>query len=172
MTYLMLQAQNTDINYFPKIMSVDKILNQLKQEGFRSTKVRQALLEILWSETCLLSLIEIQQRLRARKLRPNRSTLYRELKFLTEKKILNKNSIAGKDLYELPRDHHHHLVCVECGELTKVELESHLREEEKKLEKQFGFRIARHELEFYGVCEGCQKKEIDQSLSLRMPKVS
>ncbi len=137
-------------------MSANAIINQLKLEGFRSTKVRQALLEILWNETCLLSLAEIQQRLRVRKLQPNRSTLYRELKFLTEKNILNKNSIAGKDLFELPRDHHHHLVCVECGGLTRVELENHLKSEEKKLEKEFRFQIVRHELEFYGVCNDCQ----------------
>lgn len=143
-------------------MSVDTILNQLKQEGFRSTKVRQALLEILWSETCLLTTTEIQKRLRARKLKPNRSTLYRELKFLTEKNLMIKHSIAGKDLYELPRDHHHHLVCVECGHLTRVDLENHLRHEEKKLEKQHGFRIARHELEFYGVCKGCQKNDYEK----------
>jgi len=138
-------------------MSVDKILNQLKLERFRSTNIRRALLDILWNETCLLTTAEIQKRLLARKLKPNRSTLYRELKFLTEKNILNKHSIAGKDFYELPGDHHHHLVCVKCGELTRVELENHLRVEEKKLQKQFGFKIARHELEFYGVCKECQK---------------
>lgn len=139
-------------------MSVDKILNQLKHEGFRLTQVRQALLEILWSETCLLTTAEIQKRLLARELKPNRSTLYRELKFLTEKNLIIKHSIAGKDLYELPCEHHHHLVCVECGNLTRVELQNHLRVEEKKLEKQFGFKIARYELDFYGICKRCQHK--------------
>ena len=140
-------------------MQIEKLISDLRQAGFRITKTRQALLEIFYKESCLLSLSQIHQCLRKRKLHPNRSTLYRELRFLSDQKILAKQSLDGQDHYELAHDHHHHLVCEKCGELTRVEMKSHLAADEKRLEKQYMFHIFRHELDFYGLCKKCNNYE-------------
>lgn len=55
------------------------------------------------------------------------------------------------------REHHHHLVCRCCGEV--VDFGRCPLELETTLEKETGFRITDHRLEFAGVCRACQGKE-------------
>ena len=75
---------------------------------------------------------------------------------LTTNNIVIKNTIAGIDYYEIQQDHHHHLVCVSCNSISKVEIGNHLEKQEKQIAKQNKFNIIHHSLEFYGYCQKCQ----------------
>jgi len=87
---------------------------------------------------------------------PNRSTIFRELLFLTKNNILIKNNISGVDCYEIQQDHHHHLVCLNCNSIIKIEVGGHLAKQEKQIAKRNKFDIINHSLEFYGYCRNCQ----------------
>lgn len=82
--------------------------------------------------------------------------MYRELMFLVENNIITKNTISHKDYFELPTDHHHHLVCTGCNSIKKVVLGKHLHKQEKQLEKENEFTIINHSIEFYGLCKNCR----------------
>jgi len=137
-------------------MKIDKIYKMVRSKGGRLTMTRKAIIEILYEAGCILSSSDIMLKLNSRKVRPNRSTLYRELIFLAQNNIIIKNAIAHKDYFELPNDHHHHLVCVNCNSLQKVVIGNHLRRHERKIEKENGFEIINHSLEFYGLCQNCR----------------
>ncbi len=137
-------------------MKLDAIYKKIRSKGGRLTKVRKAIIGILYESGCILSSSDIMLKLRVRQIRPNRSTMYRELVFLVQNDIVKKNTIAHKDYFELPDDHHHHLVCVGCNSIQKVVIGNHLRQHERKIEKENGFEIINHSLEFYGLCRSCR----------------
>jgi Fur family ferric uptake transcriptional regulator len=94
--------------------------------------------------------------LKAKNIKPDRSTVYRELQSLTKNNIIIKSTILDVDYYEIPQDHHHHLVCLNCQQISSVKMDNHLEEQEKILAKQNKFSIVSHSLEFYGYCHECQ----------------
>jgi len=137
-------------------MNIETIYKTIKSKGGRLTKTRRAIVEILFQSPCLLSASDIIAKLKTRKIQPDRTTMYRELMFLSQNSIILKNIIAHKTYFELPRDHHHHLVCTECNSIKKVVIGRHLHKQEKLLEKQNEFQITNHSIEFYGLCRNCR----------------
>jgi Fur family ferric uptake transcriptional regulator len=58
--------------------------------------------------------------------------------------------------YEIfPENHHHHLVCVDCGYIEDVDAEKDLYHLEKKIAQVKKFKVENHSLEFFGVCANC-----------------
>ncbi|KKP33014.1 MAG: hypothetical protein A2312_01145 [Candidatus Staskawiczbacteria bacterium RIFOXYB2_FULL_32_9] len=123
--------------------------------GGRLTKIRKAVISSLGEGCCLLTKEELIKKLKNKKINPDRSTIYRELQFLTKNHIILKNTISGKDYYEIPKDHHHHLICLKCSLIIKVDITNHLKKQEKQIAKQNQFNIINHSLEFYGYCHAC-----------------
>ncbi|MBM3283733.1 transcriptional repressor [Candidatus Gottesmanbacteria bacterium] len=128
----------------------------IRSSGGRLTKTKKAIVDVLSQNHCLLSKQELVEKLKVKKIKPNRSTIYRELQFLKKNNIIIKNTIAGVDYYEIPQDHHHHLVCMSCSSISRVEVGNHLEKQERQIAKQNKFNIINHSLEFYGYCQKCQ----------------
>jgi Fur family ferric uptake transcriptional regulator len=139
-------------------MNIETIYESIKSKGKRLSKARKAIIEILFQSPCLLSTSDILAKLKSRKIQPDRSTMYRELLFLAKNNIITKETIAEKDYFELPTDHHHHLVCTSCNAIKKVVIGKHLHKEEKQLEKDNEFVITNHSIEFFGLCRNCRKE--------------
>ncbi len=137
-------------------MNKDAIYKNIREQGGRITIIREEILRILSEADCLVSKADIIEHLKQHKVNPNRSTIFRELLFLTDNNIVIKNSILGINYYEIPHDHHHHLVCVNCNSITKVKMREHLAKQEKQIAKQNKFNIINHSFEFYGYCSNCQ----------------
>jgi Fur family ferric uptake transcriptional regulator len=134
-----------------------KIHHKIKSAGGRLTKLKKAIIEILSKECCLLSRQELIARLNKQKVNPDRSTIYRELLNLSKNSIIIHSHILGKDYYEIPRKHHHHLICVNCRKISQIEFGHPLAKQEKLIARKNNFNIINHLLEFYGYCHACQK---------------
>lgn len=137
-------------------MKIDILIQSIRSQGGRITPTRKAILTMLTSCDCLMSQADIILYLRKRKIHPNRSTLFRELLFLSQNHIVTKNTITGVDYYEIPDKHHHHLVCLQCKTIEKVEIGNHLERQEKEIFRKNHFNITGHSLEFYGYCRHCK----------------
>jgi len=139
--------------------NIDAIItmNTIQSSGGRLTKVKKAIIDILSLKHCLLAKAKLVEKLKAKKINPHRSTIYRELQFLTKNNIIIKNTIAGIDYYEIPDDHHHHLICMGCNSISKIKIGNRLKKQEKQISKQYKFNIINHSLEFYGYCPACQQ---------------
>ncbi len=135
---------------------INSILEKIKEDGHRLTKIRKAMVKIFSEENCLLTLSEFIARLKTQNLKGDRTTIYRGLCFLLEKNIIRKIQLADhKVYYELTSEHHHHLVCTKCNKVQKIVLDKHLEEQEREIYKKEKFKVSSHSLEFYGLCSHC-----------------
>ena len=91
------------------------------------------------------------------------ATVYRTLELLEELNILHKLYFGdGRSRYELchlqSEHHHHHLICHTCNQILEVK-EDLLNQLESLIEREHGFRIVDHRVQFYGYCTECDQKK-------------
>lgn len=143
------------------IDSLKKTKNQLHESGFKLTPQREAtLLVLLENEKDHLSAEEIYFFVKKKNADIGLATVYRTLEILTDIKIVDKISfddgVARYDLRKEGADHfHHHLLCLECGNIEEIE-EDLLGDVEKIVETDFRFLVKDHRLTFHGICQNCQ----------------
>lgn len=135
----------------------DEILADLKSSGHKMTPVRKSLIEVLLNSDTPLSIEEIGNLLESKDLTPNKTTLYREVEFLKEQGLLQEvNFSEGKKRYEISKDHHHHIICINCQTIKDVSMEQDLNQKEREIIQKMGFKPIGHSLEFFGLCQNCQ----------------
>jgi Fur family ferric uptake transcriptional regulator len=86
------------------------------------------------------------------------ATIFRMMHDFMQKGITKQIQFKeGKARYELSnKRHHHHLICNSCGKVEEVEGDF-LKTMEEQIYKDKKFRVKDHSLEFFGLCEDCQK---------------
>jgi Fur family transcriptional regulator, ferric uptake regulator len=130
----------------------------LVQNGHHSGQARRSLLELLDSQPCALSAIEIEQQLRASRRPVARASIYRILDELERLHLVQRVEV-GQDMarYEPIRSgegHHHHLVCDSCGTVTPFTDEG-LENAIRKLSRRLPMQVDEHEIVLRGACETC-----------------
>lgn len=91
------------------------------------------------------------------------SSLYRTLAILEETGVvahhLGAKGLTRYELDEWLTGHHHHLVCVDCGSVTDVEIADENEQRVRKLVAEISsltsFTPTDHSLEIEGVCARC-----------------
>jgi Fur family transcriptional regulator, ferric uptake regulator len=130
----------------------------LARTNHHTGAARHALLELLDSQTCALSALEIEDALRASRRPVGRASIYRILDELERLHLIQKLQIGGaKARYEPIRTgtgHHHHLVCDSCGTVTPF-TDPALETAIEKLSHRVPMRVAEHEIVLHGACEDC-----------------
>jgi len=139
-------------------MSIQGSLDQLKKQGHRITGGRKKIVQILDRSPRPVTAAEI-----LKKMDVNKTTVYRELEFLEQEGVAAQVDLGdGVRRYELTAlEHHHHVVCDKCGKVEDMEaetLEKSLELLEQRLAKKMGFRVIKHNLEFFGICGNCQSQ--------------
>jgi Fur family ferric uptake transcriptional regulator len=136
-----------------------EIAARLKRDGQRYTRNRRALVEILRDTKQPQAIPDI---LRAKPELPQ-SSAYRNLTVLERSHVVRR-VITGEDFahFELVEDlteHHHHLVCSNCGRVEDVQISSRLeRSMEQALDTvadRAGFTTVSHRLDLVGICRNC-----------------
>lgn len=133
------------------------VIVELKDEGIRITKLRRTIIEILAENKRPFSKVEIERFLKKRKILPHRTSLYRELEYLSSIDVLTPILFNDSSLhYELTdHGHHHHVICTNCHEVADVDLVRELHNEERRIEAATHFTVTHHSLEFFGLCSAC-----------------
>jgi Fur family transcriptional regulator, zinc uptake regulator len=140
-------------------MKLQNILIDLKKQGIKNTQIRKALIELFSSNTTPLSVTDLLEKLEKNNLKPNKTTIYREIELLKNQAILQEIDFGdGKKRYEVFTDHHHHIRCINCGKTRDITENNNLKFEIGNLEfNKIGFKPISHNLEFFGFCHSCQK---------------
>jgi len=127
--------------------------NIFVKSGYKNTKQRQVISEILEMSKDPISAEEIYLKICKRKVTANLSTIYRSLEILEGKGLVTKTVINdGKALYELVRDEHtHRVICTKCNKMVAIEL-CPIAKMEEELKNTTDFDITGHRIEIYGVC--------------------
>ncbi len=123
----------------------------------RRTKQREVIWQVLQRQKKFISGQDLHTALQKKGLRIGLATVYRSLKAWQTSGVVD--AIRGPEgglLYRACDEgaHHHHLVCVSCGdavEFNSQDLEASL----KKVARSKRFRLAAHEVEMFGHCQKC-----------------
>ena len=133
--------------------------HRLRRIDQRYTSGRRAIIELLVSAGHPVSISDIAESL------PDlpRSSAYRHLVDLQAaglvRRITANDEFTRFELAEDLTEHHHHLLCVNCGKVTDVTLpptfEHDVAEAIGKLADAEGFHPQSHRLDVLGVCSSC-----------------
>jgi len=128
----------------------------IKDRGQRFTLQKKEILCVLKKKP--QTVVEIYAAIHSKKRVMNKVTVYRILTNFLDLGIVNKVQLNEKEArFELAdSNHHHHLVCDECGKIEDIQLPEEILLKEVK--KRSHFIIKSHSLEFYGTCRHCQLK--------------
>lgn len=138
-----------------QISHTEKI--QLQDSGLKGTKTRVAVLHILSEENRPLDVAEIINGLEKHNIAADQATVYRILDIFAQKGLIQRFEFQeGKFRYEKSGDDHHHLICEQCGKIEDIS-DCDINDLEKDIQKKKGFTVKRHSLEFFGLCQNCQK---------------
>ena len=132
---------------------------RLRKDGQRYTSRRRAVVDLLDAAEQPLTipqLLELDSGLA-------QSSAYRNLAVLERAgvvhRIVTSDEFARYELAEDFTEHHHHLICSTCGDVTDFTvtpaLEADLETALAKVARRTGFRIEHHRLDLVGTCADC-----------------
>ena len=132
----------------------------LAAAGRKKGGARRAILELLGSESCALSAIEIEDALRAEpSRRVSRASVYRILDELEGLGLVQRLDIGQPRVrYERVcerEDHHHHLVCDGCGVVMPFS-DPALERAISSLSERVPLAVSEHEIVLRGSCRDCR----------------
>ena len=128
--------------------------------GRRMTRQRAAVVETLRGLDKFASAKTIHDQLQDRGVSVGLTTVYRTLQSLADVDAVDVlHSPDGETLYRdcLSHHHHHHLMCTECGRSEEIE-GGPVEKWAEIIAARYGYELAGHEAEVYGVCRSCQAK--------------
>jgi Fur family ferric uptake transcriptional regulator len=131
----------------------------LKGAGFRAGGARAAVLDAMAGQSCCVSAQELHQRVREEGRSVGVASVYRVLDELVELRLVQRidvgDGIARFEPAQPDGDHHHHVVCDDCGKVEPFAdptLESAIESASKRL----GFSVDAHEVVLRGECGDCR----------------
>jgi Fur family transcriptional regulator, ferric uptake regulator len=128
----------------------------LEEHQLKHTKQRDAILDVFLGVTGHISSDELYSRVKSRHPHIGFTTVYRTMKIFCEAGLAVERAFEdGVTRYEIPHEHHDHLVCVRCGRIVEFEC-SMIESAQDRIAKEYGFRLLRHRHELYGHCSDCQ----------------
>ena len=127
----------------------------LSEHGYHVTKAREATFALLMNPEPQ----SISQILVKAKGSVDRVSVYRNIDLFEKLGIVNRIYAGWKYKLELSDQfvaHHHHLSCLECGNVIDIEDEKHIDDFITEVATQFNFAPRRHQFEVDGYCSDCQ----------------
>lgn len=144
----------------------------LKQNGLKVTTQRIAILEVLSNRPDKhLTAEDIYDCVRNMYPDIGLATVYRTIQVLSELKLIDKlNLDDGCVRYEIGKEskdncthHHHHLICLDCGQVLTFQ-DDYLERLEQKIEETMNFKVVNHEVKMFGICSECRTKKQDKQV--------
>jgi Fe2+ or Zn2+ uptake regulation protein len=132
-----------------------ELVAEFRQHGYKMTPQRRAIIETITGCTSQHPTAEqIHERVTARMPDISLATVYNTLRELVSiGRVYELNLGQSMRRYELTRDKHAHLVCLDCGTVRDVAVD--VSRLESMVPAGNGFRPARHEITVYGHCAAC-----------------
>jgi len=130
----------------------------LKNAGLKITLPRLKILQLLESSTVHhLSAEDVYKLLLAKGEEIGLATVYRVLtQFEGAGLVVRHHFEGGHSVFELSTDDHHdHIVCVKCGRVEEFH-DDEIEERQRVVAEKLGFELTDHNLNMYGLCQGCR----------------
>ncbi|MEO5951639.1 MAG: Fur family transcriptional regulator [Chloroflexia bacterium] len=137
----------------------------LRERGFRVTPQRQMILEAITEGGGHVAPDVIFELVQKKSSAVNRATLYRNLDFLCEQRLVAVADIGGRKTYEIVGvDPHHHLVCRQCERVKQIPHEA-LQGIFREIGRDQSFTIDMEHLIMFGLCDECRDAQAKTNVS-------
>lgn len=139
---------------------IDRLMAILKENGYKYTDKRRAMIELLVSEDRYINAKFVSEKVGSEFPGLSFDTIYRNLSTYVDLGILEVTEISGERFFKLAclheDHHHHHHICLKCGKAKSIHTDLCQNLNIPELE---GYRIDGHKFEIYGLCPNCLKEE-------------
>ena len=130
----------------------------LDAAGYRRGGARGAVVDLLGRQNCCLSAQDIHDQLRKARRPVGIASVYRALEVLADLRLVKRvdagDGIARYEPAGSDGDHHHHLVCRDCGKVEAF-TDSRLERAIDRIAGGLGYAVEEHEVVLTGACADC-----------------
>lgn len=138
-----------------------RALSVLASHGYRAGGARSAVVEHLGRVGGCLTAEEVVTGLRLEGRQAGPASVYRALNLLTDLGLLHRAAVGDApiryDLVDTAADHHHHLVCENCGR-TVTFVDAKLETAIDALSERVGYVVDSHDVTLRGKCSDCAER--------------
>ena len=139
----------------------NEVRTRLQSAGQRTGAARAAVIEYLDEQDCCRGAQEIHEALAARGSTVGLASVYRAVDGLVERGLLQRvdfgDGIARYEPVRAGREHHHHLVCDDCGKVEAFH-DAPLELAIEAIERQTGYGVVSHDVVLRGACADCRSE--------------
>ena len=131
----------------------------LKKNSLKFTIQREVILETLYNSDEHLTPESLHHLIQDKHadLKTGIATVYRTLALLEDSSMVTSLSFGAQGKkYELgAKEHHDHLICTECGNITEF-VDEEIEKRQHSITDELGFAMSDHSMQIYGICKNCQ----------------
>jgi Fur family ferric uptake transcriptional regulator len=140
---------------------INKFRAYIKAQGLRKTPERETIIEEIFSIHDHFDVDELFLRLRNKRKRVSKASLYRTIPLLIESGLIREVYFENGHLHYEPiydHKHHCHLRCTRCGKIIEFVDDAAVKIQER-ISKKYGFVVTAHRFELIGYCPQCAQRE-------------
>ena len=131
----------------------------LQRNGLRQSKMRKEIIQHFLITGEHFDAKTLHASLAASGIEVGLATVFRTLKFMYDAGLVEQSGVKGDAAhFELinPKEHHDHLVCVECNQIIEFH-DNSLEKMKQKVARNHDFHLQSHSLVLYGKCKKCAR---------------
>ena len=139
------------------MQKLEDLVSSLREEGFRITPQRIAIVDYLLKTVDHPSADRIHKVIQRKYPMVSLSTVYKTLELLKEKRLVNEIEVDGETRFDAHTDEHVNVVCMNCGKIDDVD-EDVLKNIQIRAAKKSKYLILKGSFELFGYCTICKSK--------------
>jgi len=139
------------------MQQLGELVASLREEGFRITPQRIAIVDYLLKTEEHPSAEHIHKTIQKKYPMVSLSTVYKTLDLLKAKKLVNEIEVGGEARFDAHTDEHINIVCMNCGKIEDVDEDS-LKEIQNRAAKKSKYLVVKSSFELFGYCNNCKSK--------------
>ncbi len=137
----------------------EQLITKLRESEYRLTPQRVELIRLIAASEGHPSASHLYNQIKVQFPTMSLATVYKTLDLLKELGEVLEIGLRDDSHYDGNKPYPHpHLICVKCQKIMDGELDGAVQNIVQEVERNFGFQIVKHQLDFYGICPNCQSK--------------
>ncbi|MDO7253355.1 Fur family transcriptional regulator [Helicobacter cappadocius] len=137
---------------------LDRLRTSIRKNGLKNSKQREEIISVLYKSGTHLSPEEIASEIKTKDKTTSISSVYRILSFLEKENFITalEADKSGRRYEIAAKDHHDHIICLHCGEITEF-VDPEIERLQIKVAHEHNANLISHNMKLFVICQKCQK---------------